>query len=105
MRKICTDNYNINIVTGKGKTPVPYDVKTSLISCLMHPSLKLGAREILLRNKIGNKIEESQIFVLLEDAEYEKLKLAFEQLDIFGQNDIQLIERVFDAEKVDVKEA
>lgn len=105
MRKLDVTNYSAIVMTAGGKTPVPYDVKNSLITCLLHPSLKLSAREVLIRHKIGEKIEKAEGFVLLEEDEYKKLESAFNSIEGFGQNDVELIERVFNAETVPVKEA
>ena len=103
MRKIPLENYNLKVVRDGVHTSIPYDVKASLIICLLHPVLKLGARELLIRNKIGMKIEESDSFVLLEEAEYEKLKSAIETIEGFGQNDVELVTRVLEAEEVEVE--
>ncbi len=103
MRKIEVSNYAVKVRTAEGISSVEYDVKGSLITCLLHPILKLGARELLIRNKIGHKIEEAKGFVLLEEAEYAKLKSAVETIEGFGQNDVELITRVFEAEEVQVE--
>jgi len=64
MRKIAVGNYNIDVMKPEGKTSLSYDVKSSLITALLHPSQKMTAREVLLRNKIGDKIEEAKICFL-----------------------------------------
>lgn len=101
MRKINLENYSMIV----DEQPTPYGVKGSLIMCLLHPSLQLSGRELLLRNKIGEKIENAEEFVLLEDAEYAKLESAFETVTGFSQNDVELVRRVFEAESIEVTEA
>lgn len=105
MRKLDVTNYNVIVTTAGGKTSAPYDVKASLITCLLHPTLKLHAGEVLIRHKIGEKILAAEKSVLLEEDEYSRLKSAFDTIEGFGQNDVELIQRVFNAETVPVKEA
>lgn len=89
--------------------PKPYNVKESMVSCLLHPALKLTGRELLLRNKLASRIEEAEIiegngFILVEEEDYRKLQQAFETIEGFTKNDMELVRRVLDAEEIEVSE-
>ena len=106
MKKIDVRDYLVAIPAENGTTvEIPYNVKESLVGCLFHPELKLGGREIIERDVVAKKIESAVDYVLLEDAEYQKLNHAFETVRGFGKNEIELVRRVFDAEDIEVKEA
>jgi predicted AlkP superfamily phosphohydrolase/phosphomutase len=90
--------------------PKPYHVKESMVSCLLHPTLELTGRELLLRNKLATRIEEAEIVegkgsILVEEEDYRKLRQAFETIKGFTKNDMELVRRVLEAEEIDVKEA
>ena len=102
MRKIDLTPYLVE-VEDKG-TQKPFDVKMSIFASLYHPDLKLSAMELLSNDKIGIKVKASEGSILLEEAEYEKVKRAFETLRGFDMNDVELVKRVLNAEVVEVKE-
>ena len=110
MRKINVGNYLVEMRDEKGNTvPKPYNVKESMVSCLLHPVLKLTGRELLLRGKLATRIEEAEIkegkgFILVEEADYAKLKKAFETIEGFTKSDMELVRRVLEAEETDVEE-
>jgi|LGOV01.1.fsa_nt_gb hypothetical protein len=105
MKKIDVRDYFVAIPTEDGsKIDIPYTVKESLVSCLFHPELKLGGRDVIERDVIAKKIESAEDFVLLEDSEYQKLFHAFETVRGFGQAEVELVRRVFEAESIDVVE-
>lgn len=110
MRKINVGNYFVEMRDEKGNTvPKPYYVKESMVSCLLHPVLKLTGRELLLRGKLATRIEEAEIkegkgFILVEEADYAKLKKAFETIEGFTKSDMELVRRVLEAEEADVEE-
>ena len=80
-------------------------VKNSIVMLLFNPSLKLSARDLIAQDALAKKIEASEGSILLEASEYIKVKNAFESFTGFGRGDLQLIERVLNAEEVKVKEA
>jgi len=83
----------------------PYDVKVSLVSMLFHPDLRLEAKELLERDKLANKINDCEDgFVLLEDADYEKVKGALGIITGFSRNDVEFVRRILEAEKAEVVE-
>lgn len=105
MKRIDVRDYPVGVQMDDGTIrEIPYNVRDSLVGCLFHPELKLGGREILVRDLIAKKIESAEDYVLLEDAEYQKLNSAFDTVKGFGKADIELVRRVFDAEDVNVKE-
>lgn len=106
MKKINVSNYDIDAVDKEGKkVKVPYSVKGSLEILMFHPDLRLSSLETVRHNKIMAKIEDCKDDnVLLEDSEYEVVKRAVETVKGYGRNDIRLIDRVMNAETVEVKE-
>jgi len=110
MRKIELQNYMVNVPAADGTfAPKPYDVKESMVSCLLHPALKLTGRELLLRNKLATRIEEAEIvegngYILVEEEDHRKLRQAFETIQGFTKNDMELVRRVLEAEEIEVAE-
>ena len=110
MRKIELQNYMVNLPSPNGKfEPKPYNVKESMVSCLLHPALKLTGRELLLRGKLATRIEEAPIVegnghILVEEEDYRKLRQAFETIEGFTKSDMELVRRVLEAEEIDVEE-
>ena len=111
MRKIELQNYMVNMRNLEGEMePKPYNVKDSMISCLLHPALKLTGRELLLRGKLATRIEEAEIVegnghILVEEEDYRKLRQAFETIEGFTKSDMELVRRVLEAEEIEVKES
>lgn len=105
MRKINIASYEVVVpgASGEKKTD-SYDMKESLGICLLHPTLQLTGRELLLRGKILNKIEQANGELILEEAEYRKLVSAFEQIKGFSKNDMEMADRVLNAKEIEVKE-
>ena len=110
MRKIHLENYMVKSPMPDGSfEPKPYNVKESMVSCLLHPVLKLTGRELLLRNKLATRIEEAEIVegngsILVEEDDYRKLRQAFETIEGFTKNDMELVQRVLEAEEIEVAE-
>ncbi len=105
MKKIDVRDYLVAVSIEDGTVvEIPYTVKESLVSCLFHPELKLGGRDVIERDVIAKKIESAEDSVLLEDSEYQKLFDAFETVRGFGKAEVELVRRVFEAESVDVAE-
>ena len=100
MRKINLENY---LVKNKNED-LPYYVKDSIIGALFNPDLKLNGRDLLLQNKLANKIEEAEEEILLEESDYLKVKMAFEILTGYTRNDVELVERILNTEEIEVKE-
>ena len=109
MRKIYLENYMVKSpMPDGGFKPKPYNVKEGMVSCLLHPALKLTGRELLLRNKLATRIDEAEIVegngsILVEEADYRKLRQAFETIEGFAKNDMELVRRVLEAEEIEVE--
>ena len=104
MRKIDLSSYDVTVMEKDAMVTLPYDVKGSLVNGLYHSDLRLGYKELFENDKIARKIRDSNGFVLLEEAEYEKLKQAFEIIKGFTKEDVELVRRVIEAPEVSVKE-
>ena len=105
MRKIDMKSYEVPMTVESGEKRIDmYDLKGSLGACLLHPVLQLNGRELLLRGKILDKIEQAEGELMLEEAEYTKLVAAFEQIKGFSKNDLEMVDRVLNAKEIEVKE-
>ena len=105
MRKINVEPYIVTLGTANGQEITEdFKVKESLEICLFHTQLQLDGRELLKRRKILHKIEEADGTLLLEEDEWEKLKRAFETIKGLSKNELPLVERVIEAEEIEVKE-
>jgi len=82
-----------------------YDVKTVMASILFHPDLRVSARNLMVADRLAQKIESGNGSVLLEESEYERLKTAVETITGWGRGDLEFVQRVLDAPEIDVKEA
>jgi len=107
MKKIDVSNYEVDAVNKEGKKiKVPYSVRESLEMLMFHPGLNLSSLDLVKHNKIMVKIEDCKDdTVLLEESEYEAVKRAIETVKGYNRNDIRFIDRVINAETVEVKEA
>jgi len=104
MRKINLVNYMVQVRTTEGVTEVPYDVKEALSNIIFHPELKLGGREIILRGKLAEKIDKAGKEIIFEEADYNKIKQAFETVKGFGKNELELCRRVLEAELIETEQ-
>ena len=78
-------------------------MKDSLISLMFIPDLKLNGLELLKQNALALKIEAcNEEFILLEDAEWERLYEAQKLFAGFSRDDLGLVERITNAELVDI---
>lgn len=98
MRKIDLRGYPVD------GTQELYAVKGSIVEALYAPALKLSARGILDNDRVAQKINAASDEVLLEEADYEKVKAAFETITGYTRNDLELVKRILNAEKVEVEE-
>jgi len=105
LRKIDLRPYTIEIPSpnGEEKTKIPLNVSQWIQDVIFHPDLKLDGRETILRGKLADKIAEAKGEVLLEEADYHKIKTAFETIKGFGKMHIELLNRVFEAPTVEVE--
>jgi hypothetical protein len=90
----------------KPAEPPEYDVRNTLIEVLFSPELRLSAMDALERDSLARKIKDCPTnTLLLEEAEWQKIKQGLESLHGFGRNDIEFIRRVINAPEVAVKQA
>lgn len=103
MRRLDLTDYDFIIPSQEGMKPTHVNVKESLVNVLMHPSQRLNGTALLKRNILGEKILRAEGAIILEEADYEILKGAFDQVEGLGREDVQLVERVFNAPEVEFK--
>jgi len=83
---------------------VPYNVKQSIAGILFHPDLRLTMREALSRKSLADSIENCQEeFIYLHPGDFTKVKDAFNKVQGFGKNDIELLSRIDNASECDVE--
>jgi len=105
VRKVNLEPYTILIPDTSGKdTPITVDVKDWIANVIFHPDLKLNGREVIQRGKLSEKIEKADKEVILEEVEYQKIKEAFDSVKGFSKMHIELLERVFGAQMIEVEE-
>jgi len=105
MKKICVEDYEVEVRTQNGVEKTMYEVKTSIVNVLFNPELRLSSIDLLSQNKLAEKILNHKTSeILLEDAEYNKIKQAFDTVKGFVKNDVELVRRVLEAEDVSVVE-
>lgn len=109
-RKINLEDYEVEVFArdedGKEKlVKIPYRVKSSIEAVMFNPSLKLDGRQLILQNKVYEKIEKAEKEILLDSDDYNKLKQAVDRFEGFRKADLELVTRVLEAEEVDVEEA
>ncbi len=106
MRKVNLKPYDVPLTGQDGKQKsVPYSVVNSLASLLFSPAVQITGRDILRQGALAKQIEdaEDEGEVLLEEEEYNRLKQAVEAFKGYGRSEVELVRRVLEAEKVEVK--
>ena len=94
----------ISLIPYKCQDGQDYKVKESIVNLLFAPQLRLGARAAIEHDRIARKVESSGESVLLEEAEYEKVRNAVETFEGYSRNDLEFVQRVLEAEPIMVKE-
>jgi hypothetical protein len=82
-----------------------YKVVDVLTALLFNPDLKLAARDLIAQDALAKKIETSGESVILEEADYQKVKRAVETIKGWQRGDIEFVTRILDAPEIPVKEA
>lgn len=92
-----------------GKTEIradvtkPYDLRTTLVNILLHPTRQLGAREFLAACKLARQIGEGTGDLLaLRDADYEEVLAAMEAFKGWARPDEEFIRRILGAPQVEL---
>jgi len=94
----------ISLIPYKCPDGQDYKMKESIVNLLFAPQLRLGARAAIENDRVARKVESSDGFVLLEEAEYEKIRSAIEAFEGYSRNDLEFVRRVLEAEPITVKE-
>ena len=83
----------------------PYPVKDTILMLLFSPVQRLSGLEVVKQQALALKIETcTSDDILLEDAEWDRLKLAFDKFEGFNREDVELVERINNAEEVEVEQ-
>ena len=105
MRKIDLTSYDVTVPDREGNMEtLPYDVRGSLSDGMYHPDLRLNSKDLFTNDRIAQKIRNSNGSILLEDAEYERVKSMMETITGFRKEDVEFVRRVIEAPEVTVKE-
>ena len=105
MKKINITTYKVSARSADGEVKeVNYGIKDSLVTILFNPELKLSAVDLLKQNKLAEKITDSTDELLLEEEEYTRVKAALDRVTGLGRNDVTFVERILEAETVEVAE-
>jgi len=105
MRKLDLKKYTVSIRDAKGEIQsVPYDFKTSLIELMFHPDLRLSGKALLETNIIAERIIKADKEILLEEADYNKIRNAIDNFKGFSKNEVELVKRVLECPEIKVKE-
>jgi len=105
MRKLNLENYEITFRDTQGELQTaPYAFKDAIINLMFHPDLRLSGTELLKTNILAEKIMKADKEIILEEDEYNKVKSAIDSFKGFGRNEVELVKRVTECPKINVKE-
>jgi len=81
-----------------------YPVKDSIMAVMFRRELQLSGAELVRQNMLAMKLETcKENEILLEDAEYDRIKSAFDKCTGFVRSDVELVRRINEAEVVEIK--
>ena len=111
MRKLNLKNYTVKSKVPDNMSPgklldieFPYPVRDSILNVMFRRELQLSGAELVKQNMLAMKLEACKDDeILLEDAEYDRIKNAFDKCMGFTRNDVELLTRINEAEVVEVK--
>ena len=110
MRKLDLNDYTVKMKVPDKMNPgkeieaeLPYHVKDSILNVMFIPDLKLSSAELVKQNVLAMKIEASNGYAMIEDEEYQRIKTAFDTFKGFSRQDVELVERINNAEIVEVE--
>ncbi len=112
MRKLNLKDYTVKMKSpdpmklgGVIDFELPYPVIDSILNIMFRKELQLSGAELVKQNVLATKLEickDSEI--LLEEEEYKRLKTAFDKCTGFTRADVELVERINEAEEVEVEQ-
>jgi len=94
----------LNLQNYANETGEVYGVVKALLLILFHPELRLRANQIIERLPVKDALVNAGGSVLLEETQWAILRDSVNGVSGFGQDDIELIQRVLNAPQVDVGE-
>ena len=99
MRKLDLRNYQTKgkVIGGDGEVievEGEYQVKDSILNVMFLPSLGLQGAEAVKQQVLAHKIERAEDEILLEEAEFERIKKAIEGYSIRSRHDVELVDRI-----------
>lgn len=101
MRKLDLKNYTFSMKDQRGVTQLlPYNFKDVLVNILTHPSLGLNGPELLEIEPLSEKIEKSNLEVILTDSDYDKIIDILKRFRGFSKNDIQFVKRIYNCPSI-----
>ena len=110
MRKLNLKDYTVKVRVPDKMKPgqeidaeYPYRFKDSMLTLLFNKELQLNGAELVKQNVLAMKLEQCNDEILLEEDEYQRIKKAVDTFKGFGRNDVELVERINEAEVVEVK--
>jgi len=105
MRKLNLESYTVSVRDTDGTMKLmPYSFKDSVIELMFHPKLKLTGKALLETNIVAEKIMKADKEILLEEADYNRIKSAVDSFEGFSKNEIELVKRVTECPEIKVKE-
>lgn len=110
MRRLNLAPYTITVQQPSATVPgttenveKPYAVRESIVNVLFAGGHE--GRALLKCDAVAQKIEAAdEGSVLLEDAEFKLIETAFDAWKRFGRNEVELVRRVQDAERVNLRD-
>lgn len=103
MRKLDLAHYYLP--NAEGGDPDEYDVRNTLGEVLLAADQNVSGRELLANHDLFRKLRDHpEASILLEEPEWGRLVVAFETVTGFSKNDVELVQRVLNAEQVEVQE-
>lgn len=106
MRKLDLSSYQMS-ETGDPEAEVHnYDVRWSIGEVLLCKDQELSARQLLANDDLYRKLRDwPEATILLEEAEYQTIRQAFERLTGWQRYDVPMVRRVLEeTPEVDVQE-
>jgi len=84
----------------------PYKIREALGNIMLSPSLKHQGYRFHTVSKVVDKIEACKKDVIVLDAkDFDIVKESFDKFEGYGKHDKELINRVYEAEEVELKES
>lgn len=105
MRKLNLAPYQIVNPLEPDAEPDTYDLRNSMGEVLLAADQNLSASQLLANHDLFRKLRDHpEDTILLEEAEYAVVLQAFETVSGFTKNDVEMVDRVLNAESVEVQE-